>query len=144
MYARTRLATLTAAALFSASLLAAGGVATASAAGPMCDGLPATIVVPAPGMVTNGTINDDVIVGTAGVDTINGRAGNDHICAGDGNDNLTGGPGDDRAFGEHGDDDFLGGLGDDFFDGGPHIEGDRGNGNAGLNLCVNTEVTVNC
>src|SRR3954449_11241960 len=38
----------------------------------------------------------------------------------------------------------LGGAGDDYFDGGPHIEGDRGNGNGGTNTCVRTELTNNC
>ena len=143
MYSRTRLAVLTGAALLSATWFVAGGVATASAV-PMCDGLPATIVVPMAGMVTNGTNLDDVIVGTNGDDTINGLQGDDHICAGDGHDHLTGGPGDDRGFGEGGDDTWFGGAGDDYFDGGPHIEGDRGNGNAGANTCVRTEITKNC
>jgi len=143
MYARTRLAALTAAALLSATCFA-GGVATAGPVVPMCDGLVATIVIPMPGLVTNTGPGDDVVVGTAGADTINSEAGDDHVCAGDGDDHITTGAGADRAFGGGGDDTWLGGAGDDYFDGGTHIEGDRGNGNGGTNTCVRTEFTKNC
>src|SRR5690349_12565690 len=44
-----------------------------------CNGLPATIVGAAPGVI-NGTAGDDVIVGTAGADQIFGFGGADVIC----------------------------------------------------------------
>jgi Ca2+-binding RTX toxin-like protein len=149
MHLRTRLAVYTGAALFTAGWLVAGGVATASTVPPAaatvsCDGLAPTIVVPAPNMVTFGTVNADVILGTSGNDVIHGLEDDDSICAGDGQDNITGGPGNDRGFGEGGDDNWRGGNGADFFDGGPHVEGDRGDGGNGMNNCVNTEIVNNC
>ena len=101
-----------------------------------CDGLVATIVVPAPtdDPVTDatetdpvtGTPGDDVIVGTAARDTIDGAGGDDTICGLGGDDTLRGGDGDDRIFGGLDgvyvpDDDFWGdviipGPGDDYVD----------------------------
>lgn len=143
-YPRIRITVLTAAALLTAGWFGAGGVAAASTAMVSCDGLAPTITVPAAGMVTFGTVNPDVIEGTAGNDTIHGLEGNDRICGRGGNDNITGGLGDDRGFGGDGDDDWRGGAGSDFFDGGPHNEGDRGDGGAGVDLCVNTEFVISC
>lgn len=128
MFLRTRLTVLTGAAFLATGGLAAIGVATAgaTAVAPLCDGLPATIVVAAPNMVTNGGAGNDVIVGTNGRDVINGLAGDDRICALDGDDDMRGNAGNDRM------------------DGGSHIEGDRGDGGPGADLCVRTETRISC
>ncbi len=118
------------------------------AAVPTCAGLPATIVVAAPGMVTfgdpGGVPADDVIVGTPGEDDIRGLAGDDVICGLDGDDRLGGGDGDDHVFGQGGDDDMAGGDGLDVLTGGPHVEGDRGNGGPGFDACPTTEIRISC
>jgi Ca2+-binding RTX toxin-like protein len=145
MHLRTRLAVLTSTVVLGFGVLAANGVATADPDPVLsCAGLPATIVVAAPNMVTFGTVNDDVIVGTPGRDTIHGLAGDDIICGLDGDDLLTGGDGHDRIFGQGDDDDMFGGDGQDVLNGGPHNQGDRGNGGNGADACPNTETTVSC
>jgi Ca2+-binding RTX toxin-like protein len=167
MYSRTRLAVLTGAALLSASWLAGGGVATASTPLLSCDGLPVTIEILQPNLVTAGTTNADVILGTSGVDTINADDGDDVVCAGGGNDIVTGDADNDRVFGAHGadriagndgddeifgeadNDDMRGGAGDDLLDGGPNnMGGDRGNGGPQVTMngddCPNTETVVGC
>ena len=73
-------------------LTAALGLLPAASAGAQstCNGLPATIVGAAPGLI-NGTAGDDVILGTIGADQIFGLGGNDVICAGRGDDTVDGG-----------------------------------------------------
>jgi uncharacterized repeat protein (TIGR01451 family) len=83
-----------------------------------CDGLPATMIVPAGGALFLGTNGDDVIVGTDGPDRISGRGGNDTICGLGGDDLLLGGPGDDTLLGGDGDDKLRGAAGDDDLQGG--------------------------
>ncbi|MBU1227633.1 MAG: hypothetical protein KJ698_10565 [Actinobacteria bacterium] len=102
-----------------------GGGEEAKALGP-CFGEAPTIVIAAPGLVTNGTSGDDVIMGTTGVDVIDGRGGNDRICSGLGGDEVHGGKGadqistsdgNDRVFGDGGNDYIDGGAGDDTISG---------------------------
>lgn len=83
--------------------------------GPLCNGLPVTIVW-GPGAVA--TAGDDVILGTSGADTIDGLAGDDTICGLDGNDSIRGGAGRDRIFGDDGRDRIFGGDGNDTIFGG--------------------------
>ncbi|MCS7475385.1 calcium-binding protein [Umezawaea endophytica] len=151
MHLRTRLVVLTGAVLLCLGVTAANGLASPDPVPPAvvtCAGLPATIVVPAPGMVTfgdpGGVPTNDVIVGTSGVDTIHGLGGDDVICGLGEEDLLTGGNGDDRIFGQGDDDDMFGGSGEDVLNGGPHNLGDRGNGGAGVDACPATEVLLNC
>ncbi len=89
--------------------------------GPMCNGLPATIVGTEGNDRLVGTSGDDVIVGLGGNDTLIGFSGDDTLCGGDGDDLLYGGGGDDDIFGEGDDDRAQAGPGHDTFDGG---EGD--------------------
>lgn len=147
MHLRTRLAVLTGTVVFGIGVLATSGVATADPVPPAvasCAGLPATIVVMNPNMVTFGTVGPDVIVGTFGQDTIHGMGDDDVLCGQGGRDVLTGGDGHDLIFGQGNDDDMFGGDGQDVLNGGPHNEGDRGNGGNGFDLCPNTEITVSC
>jgi uncharacterized repeat protein (TIGR01451 family) len=85
---------------------------------PLCDGLPATIVVPPDSGPVIGTPGADVIVGTEGSDVISGRGADDRICGRGGADQLTGDAGDDRLFGHEGNDQLAGGKGNDALLGG--------------------------
>ncbi len=75
-----------------------------------------------PGVVLEGTSQDDTLIGTPGADIISGHAGSDRILARDGddivyagsqNDEVIGGAGDDALYGGDGDDLILAGDGDD-------------------------------
>src|SRR6478672_7460792 len=79
--------------LLMAAALSLGPAAPAGAQS-TCNGLPATIIGAAPGLI-NGTEGDDVILGTIGDDQIFGLGGDDVICAGRGNDTVDGGEGAD-------------------------------------------------
>lgn len=81
--------------------------------GPMCNGLPATIVGTEYGEMLRGTAGDDVIVGLGGPDTIYGGGGNDTICGGSGFDRIYGNGGDDMLFGGSEGDLLNGGPGED-------------------------------
>lgn len=90
----------------------------ASATGPTCNGLPATIV---------GTNGDDVLEGTDGVDVIVALGGDDVIvagpsadviCAGAGDDVVVANNGRDVVFGDEGDDVLIGNNGRDTVSGG--------------------------
>ena len=85
---------------------------------PVCDGVPATIVVSPDSGPVNGTPGADVIVGTEGSDIISGRGGADRICGRGGADPLAGDGGDDRLFGGGGNDRLAGGRGNDAMLGG--------------------------
>jgi hypothetical protein len=87
-----------------------------------CFGMPATIIVAVPGVVTYGTAGDDVIVGTEGDDIIRGGLGKDRICGLGGNDDLRGGAGRDRISGGEGDDVIWGNAGSNQL-----LKGDGGN-----------------
>ena len=107
------------------ALLAAllGAAPTVSAeegepAGSACDQYPVTIRAAGPGLLTVGTVGDDVIVGSLGDDAIDGRGGNDIICGHSGDDIILGGAGDDRIEGGNDNDDIQGGDGDDVIFGG--------------------------
>lgn len=107
----------------------------ASAQAATCLGLQVTIFA-VPGLVTNGTDLNDVILGTSGNDTINGKKGHDIICGqggvdtihgNTGNDLIAGGAGNDRLYGDDdrdtvngndGNDTMVGGNGDDSLSGG--------------------------
>ena len=102
---------------------------------PTCNGLPATIVVTAPGQVTHGTEHRDVIVGTDGPDTIDGLAGNDVICGGGGDDVLNGGSGDDQLLGGAGNDTLRGGSGNDTLTD-PQGVSQVFDGGGGQNTCI--------
>jgi len=67
----------------------------AVAAAPTCNGLEATIVVPARQTRVDGTDGDDVIVSTAGSHVVLAGAGNDTVCTSAGTDDIYPGPGDD-------------------------------------------------
>jgi Ca2+-binding RTX toxin-like protein len=93
-----------------------------------CNGVPATIIGAAPGLI-NGTEGDDVILGTIGNDQIFGLGGDDVICAGRGDDIVDGGEGADTFVWNPGDanDTVEGRSGDDtlLFNGsnvGEHID----------------------
>ena len=77
-----------------------------------CFGLPTTMSA-APGVPTNGTAGNDVILGTEGPDTIYGNGGRDSICGAGGDDHLVGGAGRDRLDGGEGADLIIGGGGHD-------------------------------
>lgn len=100
-----------------------------------------TITGVADGVVRNGTVFGDMLVGTGGEDVLNGLngndvsmglGGNDTLSGGNGNDHLEGGDGSDALFGDNGNDTMLGGAGDDL------LAGERGNdslsGNAGADV----------
>ena len=76
----------------------------ATAAPPLCDGKPATIVGTMGNDELEGTPGDDVIVGLGGDDIIRGKGGNDTICGFNGDDIMHGGPGDDVMLGGYGSD----------------------------------------
>lgn len=105
--------------------------APASAAGPTCMGVPATIVGDGDANLIRGTDGRDVIVAGGGNDKILGRGGNDLICAGSGNDIIIGGEGRDRIFGQWGKDRLKGGPGFDTLDGGPGADACYVNGDGG-------------
>ncbi|HEX7277271.1 MAG TPA: S8 family serine peptidase, partial [Acidimicrobiales bacterium] len=124
----------------------------ASCAAPPQPG-PGAIVVAAPGIITVGTPNNDVIFGTAGADRIAGlggadfifgQGGDDQLSGGDGGDTLCGGAGtldrldggngDDTLSGDAGNDDLAGGIGNDRLFGGLGV--DRLAGGAGTDICL--------
>lgn len=114
------------AALVAASLAAASSPAVAQ--GPMCFGVPATIVAVA-GVPTVGTDGDDVIVGTADADDIRGGLGDDMICGLAGPDVIFGGRGNDQLDGDSGRDQVVGGRGSDLLlggSGGDELIGNQG------------------
>jgi Ca2+-binding RTX toxin-like protein len=76
-----------------------------AAAGPTCEGLPATIV---------GTDGNDTLEGTPGVDVVVAKGGNDVIRGYDSDDVLCGGPGNDRLMTGSGADLAIGGPGNDW------------------------------
>ena len=86
--------------------------------GPMCLGMPSTIVGTAAGETIDGTPGDDVIVGRGGDDAINGLGGHDRICGGPGDDIISAGTGHDRVQGGAGDDVIWGEAGTDVLRGG--------------------------
>lgn len=115
----------------------------ATAAGPTCRGVPATIVGDDGANLIRGTNGRDVIVAGAGNDKILGRGGNDLICAGPGNDVVVGGDGRDRIFGESGNDRIKGGPGFDTLDGGPGTDACYVNGGGGREIaCEGTDLRV--
>ena len=96
--------------------------------GPVCNGVPATIVGTDAGEFIWGTNGPDVIVGLGGDDTIEGLGGDDIICAGPGEDLVDGNGGNDLIFGEEGDDELWGDADDDTIWGGPGMDRILGNG----------------
>ncbi len=86
--------------------------------GPMCNGLPATIIGTEGNDTLIGTSGPDVIVGLGGRDLIRGLNGDDVICGGDGLDRIFGGNGLDMLFGEEGNDRIYGEGGPDMAYGG--------------------------
>ena len=114
---------------------------SASAQGPSCFGIPATIVARA-GETTRGTSGRDIIVGTSGPDVIRAKGGNDLICSVGGADRIYGGPGHDRIDAGRGADRVRGGTGNDTLYGGPGRDRLRGlggddevRGEAGVDQC---------
>lgn len=73
---------------------------------------------PGPGVILDGGISDDVLIGTAANDRLNGFGGNDRLEGGAGNDLLDGGEGSDVLLGGDGRDSLSGGGGDNELDGG--------------------------
>lgn len=94
----------------------------AAAAGPMCQGVAATIIGTTGDDVLSGTAGNDVIVGLAGADIIYGRGGDDLICGGQGGDQIFGGSGEDEIFGNAGPDYVDGEWGNDYVHGGWGID----------------------
>ncbi|WP_339343619.1 calcium-binding protein, partial [uncultured Psychrobacter sp.] len=79
---------------------------------------------------TQGSDQDDTLVGFNRADTISGGAGNDELYGGYGDDNLSGGSGDDELNGGYGNDTLIGGDGDDTLEGGSDddiLVGGKGN-----------------
>lgn len=72
--------------------------------GPLCGGMPATLVGTAGSDRLIGTSGNDVIIGLQGNDIIKGLAGDDIICSGSGDDIVFAGHGFDTVFGAQGDD----------------------------------------
>jgi Ca2+-binding RTX toxin-like protein len=66
-----------------------------------------------PGILINGTLNPDTLLGSAGGDTLLGSDGNDSIDGDAGSDRIDGGPGNDTIDGNFGNDTLYGGLGND-------------------------------
>lgn len=89
---------------------------------------------------TNGTQDNDLILGTAANDTggsqLKGLGGDDCIIGGAGDDTLTGGKGNDVLLGGGGNDDLDGGQDDDYLDG--------GSGNDTCNIKHGTDTTNDC
>jgi hypothetical protein len=100
------LATLVAVGLMAIAYAVLAGSATAAT--PMCHGLPATMTGTAGADVIVGTAARDVIVARAGNDEVRGRGGRDVICAGRGADEVSGGTRADRIYGGPGGDDLSG------------------------------------
>ncbi|MGH8496401.1 MAG: hypothetical protein ACREVN_09730 [Gammaproteobacteria bacterium] len=94
---------------------------SADSNGPMCDGLPATVVGTPGDDVIRGTSAPDVIHGLGGDDTISGLGGNDTVCGGRGRNFIEGNAGHDRLFGGIDMDVIRGGSGND------ELFGRRGN-----------------
>jgi Ca2+-binding RTX toxin-like protein len=65
-----------------------------------------------PGILINGTINPDTLLGSAGGDTILGADGNDSIDGDAGSDRIDGGVGNDTIDGNFGNDTVYGGIGE--------------------------------
>ncbi|HHL19890.1 MAG TPA: hypothetical protein ENJ33_09155 [Thiothrix sp.] len=79
---------------------------------------------------TEGTSNNDRLVGSNRRDTIHGRGGDDHIRGRRGNDSLYGDQGNDKLFGGRGRDKLKGGDGNDALHGGrsaDRLYGGQGN-----------------
>jgi Ca2+-binding RTX toxin-like protein len=142
MRVRAMLAAL--AALLSLAVLAAlfgvaGGPdpdAGLAAAGPNCEGVPATIV---------GTNRSDALEGTPGVDVIVAKAGNDVIRGYGGNDIICGGPGNDRIMTGVGADIAMGGKGNDWLNspgGADRVVGGPGDETVDLTTSSAKAVTV--
>lgn len=74
--------------------------------------------VPYGGLVMNGTIGDDLIVGSAAGDEIYGNGGNDTLHGAGGDDLIKGRSGDDTILGGDGDDRIWGGKDNDRIEGG--------------------------
>ena len=72
--------------------------------GPVCGGLPATLIGTDGDDQLIGTTGPDVIVGLQGNDIIRGLGGDDIVCAGQGDDTIFGGEGFDIIFGAQGND----------------------------------------
>ncbi|ATN32507.1 hypothetical protein ACO34A_01620 [Rhizobium sp. ACO-34A] len=93
--------------------------ATDSAGASVSQVIDFTVRGPYPGILIEGTSDDDTLEGTRGPDQIYGGAGNDLIWGGDqGDDKLYGGDGDDRLLGDRGNDTLSGGAGNDTLIGG--------------------------
>lgn len=93
-----------------------------------CNGVAATIVA-SPGVPTEGTAGDDVILGSAGDDEIFAGAGDDLVCAAGGDDFVQGAAGDDVILGEAGKDELVANSGADELVGGEgsdQLRGGRG------------------
>ncbi len=93
-----------------------------AAAGPNCEGLPATIVGTERGDTLEGTSGPDVIVAMGGNDVIRSYGGDDVICGGAGNDRMMTGDGADVSIGGPGDDWVTSAAGGDRVVGGPGDE----------------------
>ena len=113
------------AALFGVSRDSGSPEAELAAAGPNCEGFPATIVGTEGGDTLEGTSGPDVIVAMGGNDTIRSYGGDDVICGGNGSDRIMtgdgadasiGGPGDDWVSSVAGGDRVVGGPGDETVD----------------------------
>ena len=110
------------------AIVVCAGLANASAAFALCNGLAPTITGTASGETVYGTSGDDVIETLGGNDTIWPGEGNDTICAGDGADTIWYSGGSDWADGgsdadsfrmgtvTEGSDTFVGGAGADTVD----------------------------
>ncbi|MFL6105357.1 MAG: calcium-binding protein [Marmoricola sp.] len=109
MLARTGLTVAALAALATLPL----GISTAHATGPLCEGLPATIVGTSGNDTRLGTEGPDVVFLGAGNDKFSGRGGDDVVCGGPGDDSIQGGAGNDSLYGEDGNDELGGGDGND-------------------------------
>ena len=72
--------------------------------GPICGGLPATLIGTAGDDELIGTPGPDVILGLQGNDIIRSLGGDDIVCAGQGDDTIFGGEGFDIIFGAQGND----------------------------------------
>jgi Ca2+-binding RTX toxin-like protein len=82
-----------------------------------------------PGILINGTINPDTLLGSLGGDTILGSDGNDSIDGDAGSDRIDGGSGNDTIDGNFGNDTLYGGLGNDVlrdYQGANYLDGGEG------------------
>ena len=78
-------------------------------------------IINAPGLISDGTAEDDAIAGTDATDLLNGRGGGDTLSGAGGDDQIHGGTGGDAILGGAGQDSLHGEADDDTLRGGNRL-----------------------